>query len=54
MTFHISNFSISISLDSILWGITGFFLDKKFVKDKNNEEKKLKGEEELKEIDTKA
>ena len=47
LTFHISNFSISISLDSMIWGITGFFLDKKFLKDKNNEGKKLKGEEEL-------
>ena len=50
LIFHISNFSISISLDSIIWGITGFFLDK----GKNNEEKKLKGEKETKEIDTKA
>jgi hypothetical protein len=28
LTFHISNFSISISLDSIIWGGIGKFLDK--------------------------
>ena len=42
LTFHISNFSISISLDSMIWGITGFFLDKKFLKDNNNEGKSSK------------
>ena len=51
LTFHISNFSIAISLDSMLWAGIGFFLDK----GKNNEEKGgIKTEEEkLKEIDTK-
>ena len=34
LTFHIYNFSISISLDSMLWE---FVIDKKFFKDKNNE-----------------
>ena len=29
LTFHISNFSISISLDSMIWGVIGLFLDKK-------------------------
>ena len=38
LTFHISNFSISISLDSILWEfVKGRFFDE----DKNNEGKKI-------------
>ena len=36
LAIHISNFSIAISLDSMIWGITGFFLDK----GKNNEKEK--------------
>ena len=37
LTLHFSKFSISISLDSLIWGITGFFLEKK-VPNKNAEE----------------
>ena len=41
LIFHISNFSIAISLDSMIWGITGFFLDK----GKNNEKEEEGGKE---------
>ncbi len=36
LTLHISNFSISISLDSIIWGVIGMILDKE---DGKNEDK---------------
>ena len=29
LTLHFSKFSISISLDSLIWGVAGFFLDNK-------------------------
>jgi len=48
LTFHISNFSISISLDSILWGVTGFFLGK------GKQEKKGDNEVELKDKDNES
>ena len=53
LTFHISkfNFSISISLDSILWK---FVIDKKFFKNKQVQPEEGQGEEGTKEIDTKA
>ena len=42
LTFHISNFSISISLDSILWAGIGYFLDNGKKKEANkDEEEKL-------------
>ena len=41
LTIHIYNFSISISVDSMLWE---FVIDKKFFKDKNNEGTEIEGE----------
>ena len=41
LTEHLSNFSISRSLDSLIWGITGFFLEKK--EQKPNEGAKEQG-----------
>ena len=41
LTLHFSKFSISISLDSLIWGITGFFLEKK--EQKPNEGAKEQG-----------
>ena len=38
LTLHFSNFSISISLDSMIWGVIGFFLDKKDEEEKGGEE----------------
>jgi len=50
LTLHISNFSISISIDAILWE----FVIGKFFKNNQVETKEGQGEAELKEIDTKA
>ena len=44
LAIHISNFSIAVSLDSMLWAGIGKFLDK----GKNNGKGGIKGEEELK------
>ena len=43
LTLHFSNFSISISLDSMIWGVIGFFLDKKDEEEKGGEERKNNG-----------
>ena len=43
LTLHFSNFSISISLDSMIWGVIGLFLDKKDEEEKGGEERKNNG-----------
>ena len=49
IAIHISNFSISVSLDSIIWGIMGIFLGKILEARIKKEEKGKEGEE-LKEV----
>ncbi len=46
LTLHLSNFSISISLDSMIWAVIGYILDKKYG------EIPVKGDEKESSIDT--
>ena len=44
LAIHISNFSISISLDSLIWGVAGMILDLKLKNEQKKEEKRRKNE----------